>query len=111
MIRNALVLGFVCCAVFVLYLPAYLQMQDLNEKNRSYQKRITDLEQENEALAIERERLKNDPDYFEKMARERLGIIKEGELIYKVVPYGSKPKESPVSGDGSGNAGLGGRVK
>ena len=99
MIKNALFLFFICAAVFVFYLPAYLKMQDLSEKNRSYQKKIVDLERENQVLGLERERLKNDPAYFEMMARDRMGIIKQGEVIYKVVPTGSKKPNEAVSED------------
>ncbi|MBF0123161.1 MAG: septum formation initiator family protein [Candidatus Omnitrophica bacterium] len=97
MIKNAIFVFFVCVLVFIFYLPAYLRMQDLNEKNRSYHKKIVNLERENKLLTWERERLTNDPAYFEKMARERMGIIKEGEVIYKVVPLGSKKRGEAVS--------------
>jgi len=30
--------------------------------------------------------LKNDPEYLEKVARERMGLIRKGETVYKVVP-------------------------
>lgn len=90
MIKNALFLFFVCAAIFVFYLPAYVKMQDLSGKNCAYEKRISDLEQENKALGVERDRLINDPAYFEKMARQRIGLIKENEVIYKVVAQGTK---------------------
>ncbi len=77
-------------AVFVVYLPSYLQMQDLRHRNEVFQKRITDLENETNVLTEERERLIKDPSYFEKVARERMGLIKDGEAIYKVVPAGTK---------------------
>ena len=74
----------------MVYLPSYLQMQDLRHRNEVFQKRITDLENETNVLTAERERLIKDPSYFEKVARERMGLIKDGELIYKVVPPGTK---------------------
>jgi len=39
------------------------------------------VQQENKRLAEEQRRLKNDPVYLEKVAREKLGIAKEGEII------------------------------
>lgn len=46
-------------------------------------------------LGIEKNRLKDDPFYLEKQARERLGLIKEGEKMYRVIhkekPENSKP--------------------
>lgn len=97
MIRNAIFLSFICVAVFMFYLPSYLKMQALSEKNRTYEKKIAELERDNKKIADERERLIKDPDYFEKVAREKMGIIKEGEVIYKVVPAGSKKAEEGES--------------
>ena len=93
MIKNALFLFVILAAVFVLYLPSYLQMQDLRHRNEVFQKRINDLEVENVKMAEERDRLKNDPEYFERVAREQMGLIKEGEVVYKVVPKGMKTPE------------------
>ncbi|MBF0595412.1 MAG: septum formation initiator family protein [Candidatus Omnitrophica bacterium] len=90
MIRNALFLCVVCALVFVFYLPSYVKMQDLHEKNRVYEKRIKDLEQDNVRLEEERRRLTDDPVYFEKVAREKMGIIRDGEVIYKIVGPGQK---------------------
>jgi len=70
-------------------------MQDLRHRNAVFEKRINDLEKETIVLTAERERLIKDPSYFEKVARERMGLIKDGEVIYKVVPAGSKKAEVP----------------
>ena len=72
-----------------------MQMQDLRNRNLTFEKRIKELEDENGRYAAERDRLQNDPEYFEKIARERLGLIKDGEVIYKVLPPGVK-KSEPV---------------
>lgn len=61
-------------------------MQDLKQKNHEYAARIVELEKQNSQMQIERERLKNDPDYLEKVAREKMGLIREGEKVYKAVP-------------------------
>jgi cell division protein FtsB len=95
MIKNVVFLFVVLAAVFVVYLPSYIQMQDLRNRNLTFEKRINDLESENIKIAEERDRLKNDPEYFEKIARERMGLIKDGEVVYKVLPPGVK-KSVPV---------------
>ena len=38
---------------------------------------------ENRQLMHEVHRLRNDQDYIEKIARETLGLVKDGELIFK----------------------------
>jgi len=40
------------------------------------------IEKENKELRQEIERLKNDPSYVERLAREELGMVKEGEIVY-----------------------------
>ncbi|MFH0754163.1 MAG: septum formation initiator family protein [Candidatus Omnitrophota bacterium] len=94
MIKNVIFLFVVLAAVFVVYLPSYMQMQDLWGRNQAFEKRIKDLEASNVKMNEERDRLMNDPEYFEKIARERMGLIKDGEVIYKVVPQGSKKAAS-----------------
>ena len=68
-------------------------MQNLRHRNEVAEQRIKELEADNIKMADEREKLKNDPEYFEKIARERMGLIKEGEVIYKVLPPGVKKTE------------------
>lgn len=46
-------------------------------------KDISRLKTENEGLRGEVDSLKKDPDYIEALARKRLGLVKDGELIYK----------------------------
>lgn len=63
-------------------LPGYSRLERLREENRRYEARIKELSTVNEELADELQRLKEDPDYIEKKARDKLGIIKEGEMLY-----------------------------
>ncbi|OGC75772.1 MAG: hypothetical protein A2145_05780 [candidate division Zixibacteria bacterium RBG_16_40_9] len=37
-------------------------------------------------LQVEKERLLNDKTYIEKLAREKFGMVKEGEKVYQFVP-------------------------
>ena len=45
-------------------------------------------------LEIEKKRLENDEFYMEKQARERLGMVREGEKVYKFVPLKEAPPDS-----------------
>lgn len=44
---------------------------------------IVSLKKENEALSRKIEALKSNPDYIESLARNQLGLAREGELIYE----------------------------
>ncbi|MBF0619793.1 MAG: septum formation initiator family protein [Candidatus Omnitrophica bacterium] len=100
MIRNAFVLCIVCAVIVAFFLPSYFQMQSLHEKNVSYERKIKELTDDNVKLNAEKHRLVDDPEYFEKVARERLGIIKDGEVVYKIVPAGSKKGIAQNASDG-----------
>lgn len=115
MIKNAFFLFGICAAIFVLFLPSYLQMQGMHERNSSFEHQIKELTAENEALLEERRRLEEDPAYFERFAREKFGIIKDGEMIYKIVPAGMAGTAGIVGTVGATNTvitnGLAGNAK
>ena len=56
------------------------------------QKEIRKVEEKLDQLKLENQGLKEqmnsleDPFYLEKMAREKLGLAKEGEIVYKILP-------------------------
>lgn len=54
------------------------------------QEDIRSLQRENKQLSQRIKGLKNDPLHIERLARDRLGLVKEGELIYEFSPE-SKP--------------------
>ena len=43
-----------------------------------------DLQQQNEGLRQRIRRLRSDDRYLEKLARERLGLVKKGEIMYRL---------------------------
>jgi len=45
---------------------------------------LKDLRAKNRLLASEIRRLKEDPKYFESVARKQLGMVRENEIIYRV---------------------------
>ena len=59
-------------------------MQDLKLKNAMYEQQIVDLEKLRIDLLEEKRLLEDDPEYLEKIAREKMGLIKENEVIYKI---------------------------
>jgi cell division protein FtsB len=44
---------------------------------------IETIEQENAVLAREMQRLRKDPQYIEKIAREELGLVRPGEIVFE----------------------------
>ncbi|MCX8057249.1 MAG: septum formation initiator family protein [Ignavibacteria bacterium] len=58
----------------------YLQQKKLAE----LEARIDSLKKVNDSLSVEIELLKNNPEKIEKVAREKYGMIKPGEKVYKI---------------------------
>ena len=72
--------------MFLSFLPSYRKMQDLKQKNKDYAQRIIDLQKKNVNLEREMQRLETDPAYLEKVGREKMGLIRDSETVYRVVP-------------------------
>jgi cell division protein FtsB len=72
--------------LLLIFLPGYTKMQDLKEKNRELSLNINKLKKENVLLQNEIERLQYDPLYQEKIARDKMGIVRRGEIPFKIIP-------------------------
>ncbi len=86
MIKNALWIFVFAIGMLVVFLPSYTTMQDLQQRNHEYEQQIAYLKAKQIKLIEEKRLLLEDPVYLEKVAREKMGLIKEGEVIYKITP-------------------------
>ncbi len=78
-------------SIFVLYIVCILVSQQIaikeaSRKEEDIKSRIEQLKEENESIKTELERTK-DEEYIEKLAREKLGMIKPGEIMFIDVNY------------------------
>ncbi len=82
--KKRIILGvFALFAVLgLVFLPGYSRLQRLREENEQYLKRIEFLESRNVQLGEELVKMREDPEYVERKARQKLGIVKKGELVY-----------------------------
>lgn len=84
--RGMMGIAVVVVALLVVLL---IQSQKLIEKNSVYETQKAELEeqiQDEEIRAEEIENLKeyvNSDEYIEKLARDKLGLVYEGEIIFK----------------------------
>jgi cell division protein DivIC len=86
MFKNPFILFGLTVLLLLVFLPSYQKMQDLRQTNDEYQHKMHALVQENILLTEEKMLLETDPAYLEKVARERMGLIREGEIIYRIMP-------------------------
>jgi len=72
---------------FIQIHSLWQEKKNLRKESRTLQAKIVDLE-------IEKKRLEEDKFYIEKQARERLGMVKKGEEVYRVVPLKEVPPDT-----------------
>jgi cell division protein FtsB len=72
--------------LLIIFLPGFIKYRKLAIRNANLKKQIEEVKNNNIRLKQESELLKNDTFYMERVARERMGVAKEGEVVYKIVP-------------------------
>ncbi len=92
--KNAIWLFGLTVLILALFFPAFGKMNEIRNKNRQYEQQISELTLKNNELKKELRLLKEDPVYLEKVAREKMGLIKEGEVIYKITPAATEDQNS-----------------
>ena len=81
--KVAIQAAVIAVIIAVLFLPGVSKLQRLQEENDQLKQRIKLLGEYNDVLREEITKMQEDPDYLEKKAREKLGIVKKGEYIYR----------------------------
>ena len=84
---KGLVLGLMVAVMVAIGVRFYLGHRELQEKEREIAKleeEIIQLEEEKGNLRGEIERVHSE-EFIEQRAREKLGLVKEGELLYIIV--------------------------
>ena len=74
-------------AVFLLFifLPGYSKLQELRDKNVELEAKIKNLTKDNTLLHYELKRVENDPLYQEKILRDKMGVVRKGEIPIKIL--------------------------
>ena len=67
-------------------ISVYSKYQDLAQKNGDLSVHLEQLAAENKALMDRQHKLQTDPIFAESVAREKLKVAQEGEVIYKILP-------------------------
>jgi cell division protein FtsB len=55
----------------------------MRQELRALEREVESMSARQQKLAVQAERLRNDPSYIEKLAREEMGMVREGETILK----------------------------
>ena len=94
--QKNFVRGILFLIVFTLFIififgdHGLFQLYKLRKEREMVQKHISELRKEREKLITEKNRLNNNLEYIEKLARERYRMAKPGEQVFKVIPNDKK---------------------
>lgn len=81
-IRTSIIL-LVVTAIGFLFLSEISKLDRLKKQNETLTERIDTISSQNEDYKDKIRAMKTDIRYVEKVIREELGMIKEGEKVYK----------------------------
>ena len=73
-----------------LFLSGYLNLKKVSQQLLGVQEENKRLFGENKRLEEEVKALQGDPFYIEKIAREELGMVKKGEIVYEIISSGEE---------------------
>jgi len=71
---------------------SFLRTWNMGRRVQALEKEMKELQTINEELKQENQRLKSDPKAAEKVAREKFGLTKEGEKVFRFIPSGQGAK-------------------
>jgi len=83
-LRKAFWLFGFAILLLVLFLPGYTKLRESRIKNRQLEAKFRKIAIENYLLQEELKRVENDPVYQEKLARDKMGVVRKGEIPIKI---------------------------
>lgn len=69
--------------LLLIFLPSIAKYQELSSKNRLLNQKIKLAKEEIIRLQGEKARLEGDIAYIEKRARDKIGLVRKGEIVIK----------------------------
>jgi len=75
----------ICVLLLISFIPVFSRYQDLRQRTKELSRKIQALQEENKALKERQHKLQTDPIYAESVAREKLNVVKEDEVVYKII--------------------------
>jgi len=85
MFKKFLVLIIFFAVLFLIFLPGYYKISDLNARNDDLLQKNRRLKEENNLLKSEIIRIEKDQVYQEKILREKMGVVRKNEIPVKLI--------------------------
>ncbi|MFH0876901.1 MAG: septum formation initiator family protein [Candidatus Omnitrophota bacterium] len=74
--------------LFLVFLPGYVRLQELKTRLVEVEEQIQKIQKENDALEKRIALMQNNQAYLEVVARDKMGVVKKGETVLKIVTEG-----------------------
>ena len=87
---NYIIIVGVIVLLAIIFIPPTIKVNRLKQEIQKQEEAKNKLLRKNETLRKEKKLLEENPEYMEEVAREELGLIKKGEVIYKREPEENK---------------------
>ncbi len=91
-----IIMGIILCALlWVIFAPGagVMALLDKRSEQKNLERETAQLKQENMDLQRDIERLENDPQYLEEVARRDYGLLKTNERVFQFPDAKKKGKE------------------
>ena len=78
----------ICMSLIIIFIfgdHGLIKLYKIKSQRKKVQNHITQLREEREKKKEEKNKIENDLDYIEKIAREKYKMVKPGEKIFKVI--------------------------
>lgn len=72
--------------LILVFLPGFAKLQELRQKLSDTEDKLRKTQKQNFLLEEKIAQMKNNSEYLELVAREKMGIVKKGETVLKIVP-------------------------
>jgi cell division protein FtsB len=72
--------------ILAIFLPSFAKYQELLFRYRNVDRQLKAAQLEIKRLQVEKTRLETDITYIEQKAREKIGVVKKGEIVLKESP-------------------------
>ena len=79
-------ISFVLISIFIFGDHGIFQLYKLEKEKKEIKEYISNLREEKERQNVEKNRLENDLNYIEKLAREKYLMSKPGEKVFRIIP-------------------------
>jgi cell division protein FtsB len=70
----------------IIFLPGYTKLQELRDRSRYIDEKMVQMDDENIAIQRKLELIQNNPVYQERVVREKMGVVRKGEVLYRIDP-------------------------